>query len=88
MIAWAANFIGAQMAGLALPMSLPWVCLDTALLAAVAGFINVGVPGLASAGIAPPSMALAGVVAKHSAGALFLGAGALLLLTALAMRRA
>jgi hypothetical protein len=41
----------------------------------------MSVLGLASAGITPLSLAVAGLVAKFGVGALFLGAGALLLLT-------
>lgn len=48
----------------------------------------MSVLGLASAGITPLSLAVAGVSAKFGVGALFLGAGALLLLTTIVIRRA
>ena len=48
----------------------------------------MSVLGLASAGITPLSLAVAGMSAKFGVGALFAGAGALLLLTAIMIRRA
>jgi hypothetical protein len=48
----------------------------------------MSVLGLASAGIAPLSLAVAGLFAKFGTDALFLGAGGMLLLTAILVRRA
>ena len=48
----------------------------------------MSVLGLASAGITPLSLAVAGVSAKFGADALFVGAGALLVLTTIVIRRA
>ena len=48
----------------------------------------MSVLGLASAGIAPLSLAVAGVSAKFGVGALLVGAGVLLLLTTIVIRRA
>lgn len=47
----------------------------------------MSVLGLASAGITPLSLAVAGLLAKFGVGTLFLGASALLLLTTAVMRR-
>ena len=48
----------------------------------------MSVLGLASAGITPLSLAVAGVSAKFGADALFVGAGAMLLLTTIVIQRA
>ena len=97
----AASFaLSLLLAGLALPLPLWWVCLDAALLGAVAGYVNIqvlswlqgsvrsdmlgrtmSVLALASVGITPLSLAAAGLLAQIGTGALFLGAGTLLLLT-------